>query len=597
MSRAFIVIALALVVLGLTVPNVWYGQLITGNTPLSIDSHYDIVSITPGLVADKTGLRIGDHIEPQSLSTAGRLAMQTGVWYGWRPGESIKFTAYRAGHPFVVEFREPVAGPTNGKVAILKRTTATIFIVVAAVLLLLRPSTMLWGLFLYALGSANASPLVLDFVNPMAATIGTTLLVSIVYTFLGPLGLVIFATRFPAESTFGLRRRIENMTPILAALLAVPSVAFVLYVVGIALPKGTDVVTNGIVTGIITIGIIALIAGFVQLDAAQRQRLRWVVAGVALFYAAALYETVSPYLPAQGWPPAWTNSGWSSDVLNGFVVFIPISVAYAAFKHHVLDLNFVIGRGLVYGILTSIAVATLAIVEWFLSGGLAQTKLATVGEIVAAIAIGFWIKNLHNQVDRFVDAIIFRHRHLAEQRLVRVAAGLPHADKLETVSEMVAAEPVNALGLVSSAFFRRRDDREFHCELAIGLSRDALTMIGVDDQLAVHLQGQRGAVFLHQIGWKMPGAIESASALVVACPIFVRHELEGIVLYGGHKTGEAIDPDEMRSIEALCIGASAAIDHLEAAALAARLEETQRALALSRKDAETLRSALAASGS
>ena len=45
-------------------------------------------------------------------------------------------------------------------------------------------------------------------------------------------------------------------------------------------------------------------------------------------------------------------------------------------------------------------------------------QLAAVGEVVAAIAIGFWLNGLHGQVDRFVDRVIFRRRHLAEQLLV-----------------------------------------------------------------------------------------------------------------------------------------------------------------------------------
>jgi hypothetical protein len=345
-----------------------------------------------------------------------------------------------------------------------------------------------------------------------------------------------------------------------------------------------------------TIGIITLLVGFVQLDAPQRERLRWVVAGFAVFYAAVLYETLALYLPAQGWPPSWSNAGWSADVLNGLVVFIPLTVAYAVLKHHVLGINFVIGRGLVYGILTSIAIATFAIIDWLLGSVLAQTKLAVAGELVDAVAIGFWINSLHGRVDRFVDAVIFNRRHLAEKRLARVATGLPHADKYEIVATMLVREAVEALGLLSGAFFRRADEGDFRCDLAIGLPVPAGTKLDVGGELAIHLHGERGPILLTHVGWSMPGVSEGPSMPVVALPIFVRHELRAIVFYGAHETGEAIDPDEMHALELLCVGAGAALDHLDAADLRRRLDETQQALAVAMQDLQSLRRTTAATG-
>lgn len=575
--RTIVVVALGALVIGLTLPNVHPPAPLSGNLPISANYHYDIVAITPSAMSNAADLRVGDHIEPQSLTPVGRLAMLS--WYLLRPNESMKFTVDRAGHAIPVELREPPNVPSNTGLAIVKRTSATVFIIVAMVLLLMRPSKMTWGFYLYALGSTNGGSLITEFISPAASTIVNTTLVAGVYDFLGPLGLLFFVTNFPVRSSDGLRRTVERLTPGLALLLIVPSAAFVLFVMGRALPPETDFLVNGIEAGIITIAIVTLIAGFVRLDAPQRQRLRWVVAGFTVYYAAVIYQMLSVYLPAQGWPPAWSNAGWTSDVLNGFVVFIPITVAYAVLKHHVLDINFVIGRGLVYGILTSLAVATFAIVDWFIGTVLAQTRLAVAGEVVAAIAIGFWLNGLHSRVDRFVDAVIFRRRHLAEQRLLRVAAGLPHAQTGESVASMLIDEPISALGLLSGGLFRRTPDGDYRCVLERGLREVADVRISSGDALGVHLYGERGPVFLHHIDWSFPGLPDGPAAPVVAFPVFVRFELQGIAFYGPHSTGEAIDPDEIKALQSLSIGAAAALDHLEAAELRRQLDDTQRMLA------------------
>jgi hypothetical protein len=115
--------------------------------------------------------------------------------------------------------------------------------------------------------------------------------------------------------------------------------------------------------------------------------------------------------------------------------------------------------------------------------------------------------------------------------------------------------------------------------VVVALVMPALTDLQLDasDTPFVQLYGERGPVFLHQIDWNFPGTAAVEWSPVVALPIFVRQHLAAVVLFG-HRTGEAIDPDELGMLKSLCIGASAALDHLEAEARRREVEELQRAL-------------------
>ena len=588
MFRAVVVIGLSALVIGLTLPNMFIGRDFT-LAPVSVDYHYDVISITPDSIATQAGLRVGDHIEPRSTDVLARMAMQT--WYLYQPGSSTSFVVDRGGRSIPIVLRFPITEPSSdAAVPIVKRTTATVFIIVAAILLLLRPGPMTWGFWLYAIGSTNGGSVIMELFGSRPVVIANTALVTICYNILAPLGLLIFATHFPTRSSSGWRHAIERLTPALGVLLALPSVSYVLFLLGIVQPSATLAVMNFVTEGIGLIAFVTLAAGFAQAAPEQRQRLRWVVTGFAIFYVAYAYQELSQYLPGQGWPAQWTNAGVTSDILDGLVIFIPLSVAYAVFKHHVLDLNFVIGRGLVYGILTSLAVAVFAIIDWFIGGILAQTRLATAGEVVAAIAIGFWLNGLHGRVDRLVDTVIFRRRHLAEQRLARVAAGLQHSESYSTIAQIVVKEPVDALGFRSAAFYRRNDSGAFTCDAAEGLEKTE-TPISGQDALLVHLNGENGPVMLDQIGWKTPGVVTAENAPVVALPVFIRHELRAIALYGPHETGEAIDPDEMRALTALCSAAGTALDHTAAAELSERLEEYRQTVSALKADLISLRGA------
>ena len=98
---------------------------------------------------------------------------------------------------------------------------------------------------------------------------------------------------------------------------------------------------------------------------------------------------------------------------------------------------------------------------------------------------------------------------------------------------------------------------------------------------------------MHDIQWRPPFAVDAQHAPVIAFPIFVRHDLEAIAFYGGHETGEAIDPDEVRVLESLCVGAAAALDHLEAEQLRKQVDDLHRALATATRDLQMLRGAAA----
>ncbi|HXW77515.1 MAG TPA: hypothetical protein VEJ20_08905, partial [Candidatus Eremiobacteraceae bacterium] len=409
--RTAVVVAVSAFMICVTVPNIWVP--IGANLPITVNYHYDVVNATSGPVLDAMGIRIGDHVIPSSTTLPVKEAL-LGI-YLQRAGESLHFTVERDGVPHPITVPPPIIGGGSFITALIKRTAATLFVIVAATLLLMRPSPMLWGFWLFAIGSVDGSPLVLEFVTPsFGAAVGSILFD--VYGVLGPLGLVMFATRFPASDSTGFRALVQRATPALALLLVAGVVPQMLFTFGVATPPFTFDFSTIVLTAVVSLGSVTLLAGFIHAQPAQRQRLRWVVAGFAVYWAYLLYFYLSNnYLPSQGWPPAWTNAGITNDVLNGLVIFIPVTVAYAVLKHHVLDINFVLERGIVYGIVTTVAVGVFAIADWLLHRAVAQTNLAFTGEIAAALAIGFGLNGLHSHVDRFVDSFIFRSRHIAEE--------------------------------------------------------------------------------------------------------------------------------------------------------------------------------------
>ncbi|MBV8669734.1 MAG: GAF domain-containing protein, partial [Candidatus Eremiobacteraeota bacterium] len=228
------------------------------------------------------------------------------------------------------------------------------------------------------------------------------------------------------------------------------------------------------------------------------------------------------------------------------------------------DVRFAVSRAIVYATLTSLVVAAFAFIDWFFTEKMSAAQLGSVAEIGAAVAVGFWFKTVHRRIDLFIDGVLFRRRHLAERRLALAASALPHAASLSSAAELLTAEPVHAFELTSGAVFMRTEDESFRRVFSIGWSEQCLAELPSDDLLLARLRASREVLSLHDLYWPaMAHCPQSAGAPIIAIPVVIRSQLAAIVLLGPHTSGEAFDPDELRSLNTLCVGASAAFDHLE----------------------------------
>lgn len=573
--RVVVAVALATFALGSTLPNLFTDSV---GLPFSVDENNRVVAV----FADNSPVRLGDVVDWPACDVVQKMAVDG--QYFFEPGRSVSIPFVRSGRHFVASFiTQPE--PSVIWLTAIKRGSATVFVIIAAVLLLRRPSRMLWGFFLYALGSVNGDPLAFEW-EPSAIYATHAMLMLTLTNLAGPVGLWMFASRFPQDRATGWRTYVDRWVLPGAVVLALTAM-----LPFVASTFGSKYWTESAWPDVLalTIGLLCILDAFVHLRAGDRQRLKWVTMGFVTFYLAYGYSQLASYLPSGGWPTSWSNAGWTVDVLSGVQIVIPITVAYAVLKHRVLDVNFVMSRALVYGIITTVVIGVFALVDWFFSRFLAQRQVAAVAEIIAALGMGFGINGMHRLIDRAIDRILFRRRHLAEVRLARATSGIRHVTEASAVDETLTDEPVDALGLTSAAVFRRSRDGSFERARAIGWDGGATAVITANDSLVQNIQGERGLIRLRDV--RRPGARlpDGHGAPTIAVPLFVRHELDGFVLFGSHVSGEDFDPVEIVLLEQLANAAASTYDHLEAEAAMAEAARLARELSDARSVIASLR--------
>jgi len=580
--RIVVAVGLTVFVLGSTLPNLISGAVAL---PFGTDANMQVNAVYNPSAAP--GLRVGDAIDWRACSLWQRLALFGSIYP--EPGTTSSFPIVRKGRHFTTTVTAN-AEASNVWLTFIKRGSATAFVLTALVLLLRRPSRMLWGFFLYAIGSVNGDPLFFDFL-PIQVYAVAALALQLLSSVGGPIGLWIFASRFPQDRSSGWRALADR-----AALPAAIVLTILLFVTAL-LPMydGQPPAPFWTVPSVValTVGLLCFFDAFAHLRAGERQRLKWVTLGLSVYYVAWGYQLFSTFLPSGGWPLAWSNAGWSIDVLSGVQILIPITVSYAVLRHRVIDVNFVVSRALVYGVVTTLVIGVFALIDWFFAKALAERQIAAVVEIFTALAFGFSLNAMHRFVDNIVDRVLFRRRHLAEKRLARAAAGVHHVTSPSAIDETLTSEPVEALALASAAVFRRVPDGTFVRMNSIGWNGETAKVMTPDDSLVQNLHGERGVIRLREV--RKPGSAmpEGAAAPALAVPLFVRHTLDGFILFGPHVGGEDFDPEEIGLLEHLAISAASTYDHLEAESARIEAERLARELNEARRLIVSLRTARA----
>ncbi len=509
---------------------------------------YRVTEVDPSTAAARAGIVVGDHLDFTGSSLHDRII---GLDYQPAyPREPVTFSVVRNGQSRTVTLeanRLTQAQPIEAIFSPLSsflRLAAFAYIAVALVILLRRPSRMTWGLYLYLMSATNVSLYRFPDSGFLIAQLASDLL-----GVAGPIGLVIFAARFPNDRPVGWRALLDRLAIPVGALFAIPNLLWdgTALFWGWSPPAWMSLGSTLAALGLILIAGATLAATYFSAPNWERHRLRWIIAGVLM--------TLGSY--AAGWASYWSVTYplasskpfiWGTTILYACA---PFAIAYAAVRQRVFGASFVVSRTLVYTILTGTIFAFFAFIEWAAGKLIELSGAAIILVALGAIAIAFSLESLHGQVEAFVEGVLFRRRHLAERHLENVAAGLPHAESPAAIEAALIREPVQAYALSCAALYKRNGSGEY-------LNGDE----PLDLTIPLRLHGNRRSVRLHELDVNGRSDFDPRGP-ALAVPVFANWGLEAVALYGAHDNGEDIDPDEAASLEGICCAAGSAYEHLE----------------------------------
>jgi hypothetical protein len=252
-----------------------------------------------------------------------------------------------------------------------------------------------------------------------------------------------------------------------------------------------------------------------------------------------------------------------SVVAADLTVVMPIAMTYAILKRHVIDVRFVISRTVVYAALTTLIVAVIGAVDWLTSAYLSQVRVAMAIDAAVTIGLAFVLHRLYGWIERAVDFLLYRRKHSAETYLNRLAKTLLRASRDDTIDRAVVQAPYEKLDLTMAVLFRA-EGASFVVSAATGWDLSAAPALDAEHELVRFLATERQKLQVRDLRSHVAEQFESGGPCpALAIPIFQGDELTAFAVYGIHRDGTKLDPDEIETLEHICDTAAQAYVRIE----------------------------------
>lgn len=510
-----------------------------------------VQDILPGSPAAIAGIKKGDRI---------MVSPQATMWAQINTPYAGDVAAVPFEHDGVVRTvtltAEPVPGfGTPQRVGgFLALIPPTVFLIVAFMLVFLRPSIMSWSFYLFAVGYFGTLPAFgyWSHVLPNDVFRILTFFLTVVFGSWSVLPLLPFVLRFPNGDLRGWRHKIDKFVWLLLAVsFGLCSYEWTI-VRGAGIPPPWDpILSEGLPLFAFFLAALIVVKNYAVAPPADRQKFGFLIIGTIVSFAAyAVY-----YIPGVSFA--------TGQVVGFAVVLMPVCVAYGVFRLRVMDVNFVLNRALVYGLLSVAVIAFISLLDWLFSRVVSLGRFTIGVELLATIAIGFLLDRINRLVERTVEAVFFRKRRDAESYVRRAAEALPYATDEGAISEGLVQVPVGALDLAAGALYRlSADGTRFEGVCTSIETTVAPPGFDANHLLVRMLLASEKRMWLDEVRRYLDR--DNAAIYVLAVPVMVRHDLVSFTLYGAHRNGAALDPEEVVLLEELSREASRAYDHVEA---------------------------------
>jgi hypothetical protein len=175
----------------------------------------------------------------------------------------------------------------------------------------------------------------------------------------------------------------------------------------------------------------------------ERQQTKWVVFGMSITVIGFVLLTLLIYIPLSIIHPGPLSYLIVGTFFQVFILLIPLSIAFAILRSRLWDIDIIINRTLVYGILTAILtlvyfgliIGLESLVHLF-TGQVSQTPIVIVASTLAIYAL---FQPLRHRIQAIIDRRFYRRKYDAAKTVEAFSATLRNEVDLSQLREQLLA--------------------------------------------------------------------------------------------------------------------------------------------------------------
>ena len=203
----------------------------------------------------------------------------------------------------------------------------------------------------------------------------------------------------------------------------------------------------------------------------ERQQTRWVVFGFSIGIVGFVLSIVlaNVFLSSALQQSRVPSTLVGGTILYGFILLIPISIATAILRSRLYDIDVVINKALVYGLLTTLLVAVYAgliIGLESLVGLFSRQSAQPLVIVISTLAIAALFQPLRSRIQRIIDRRFYRSRYDVARTLAAFSATLRNEVDLAELSERLIAVVQETMQPASVSLWLHQPERPERTQMA-----------------------------------------------------------------------------------------------------------------------------------
>lgn len=294
-------------------------------------------------------------------------------------------------------------------------------------------------------------------------------------------------------------------------------------------------------------------------DPADRNRTMYLIIG---WSALILISFITPFTPALAGLP----TDHIGNLANALII------TYAISRLHLLDVRFVLRKGLAFSILATgfvgVAVGGVLLGQTLFPS--AQTIVLVLSTLVPVFILTVLARPLMRLTQGAVDRMFYGETYSHRETLLAFSARLGSIIDLNQLAQEMLPSVVSALRITQAKLMFQQNGGDFVTQFAYPKSAENGNMnLGTDNPIVNHFQKEGEPVFLQQIDaipqlkglWQTDKDVLADSGLELLYPIKSRGHLIGILALGKKKSGGLYLSEDIELLRSMAGQAGIIIDN------------------------------------